>query len=407
MTGRVTGLARCVGDVRSFLDRHWGRAPLHRQATAPPGGASGFDDLLSLGDVDRLVTSSFARTPAFRLVRDGKPIDTGRYTRTARLGGRAVSGVGDPRKVLEQLEAGATIVLQGLQRYWPPLTRFCRALELELTHPVQANAYITPKGARGLAVHYDTHDVFVLQVAGTKEWAVHPPVFVDPLASQPWSAHKAEAGPPCLSPKLNTGDSLYVPRGFLHSARAQQELSAHLTIGVLTANVQDVVREVVAATSDDPSFRRSLPAGFASDVDGLTQEVEATIEELRKWLDRVDAKAVAGKVARTFWSSRQPVLAGQLHQLLLVDQLTDASVLQRREGALCQLSADGPVLRLLLGDRELRMPAVLETAVRRVSSGERFRLEELDDLLDGPSRLVLARRLVREGLLEIVAVDGE
>jgi lysine-specific demethylase/histidyl-hydroxylase NO66 len=394
----VTGLARCVGDVQQFLEQKWGRAPLHCPASSP----TGFDDLFSLDDVDRLVTSSFARTPAFRLVRDGKPIDPSRYTRSARLGGRSVSGVGDPRRVLEELDAGATIVLQGLQRYWPPLTRFCRALELELTHPVQANAYITPASARGLAVHYDTHDVFVLQVAGAKEWSIHEPVFTDPLASQPWSTRRGKPGPAILEPRLRTGDSLYVPRGFLHCARAQEELSAHLTIGVLTHTVQDVVKELISGTAEDGAFRRSLPAGFADDVDGLAQDVEKTIEDLRTWLESVDAKAVAQTVARRFWSSRQPVLAGQLRQLLSLDRITDASVACRREGAVCHLEARGTALRVLLGDRELSMPAVLETAVRRVANGHPFRVGDLHDLLDGPSRLVLVRRLVREGLLEIL-----
>ena len=398
----MTGLARCVGDVQHFLEEQWGRAPLHCPASSP----AGFDDLFSLKDVDRLVTSSFARTPAFRLVRDGKPVDPSRYTRTARLGGRTVSGVGDPRRVLEELQGGATIVLQGLQRYWPPLTRFCRALELELTHPVQANAYITPAGARGLAVHYDTHDVFVLQVAGTKEWAIHEPVFADPLASQPWSSRRGEPGPAVLEPKLQAGDTLYVPRGFLHSARAQEDLSAHLTVGVLTHTVQDVVKELVSGTAGDPVFRRSLPAGFAEDVDSLAEQVEETIENLRRWLDSADAKTVARSVARRFWSSRQPALAGQLRQLLAVDQLDDESVVRRREGSLCYLEGGGTSLRVLLGDRELHMPAVLETALRRVSSGAPVRVADLQDLLDGPSRLVLIRRLVREGLLEIVADEG-
>ena len=402
----MTGLARCVGDVQQFLDEQWGRAPLHRPASSLSERGGDFDDLLSLDDVDRLVTSSFVRTPAFRLVRDGKPIDPGRYTRNARLGGRNVSGVGDPRRILEELDGGATIVLQGLQRYWPPLTRFCRALELELTHPVQANAYVTPAGARGLAVHYDTHDVFVLQVAGTKEWAIHEPVFADPLASQPWSGRRGDPGPAVLEPKMQTGDSLYVPRGFLHSARAQEELSAHLTIGVLTHTVQDVVKELVSATADQRSFRRSLPAGYADDVDGLTQEVERTVEDLRRWLDAVDAKAVARTVARRFWAGRQPVLAGQLGQLLALDEIGDRSVARRREGSLCHLEHHGTELRVLLGDRELQMPAVLETAIRRVTGGTPFRVGDLRDLMDGPSRLVFVRRLVREGLLEIVPAGG-
>ena len=249
---RPTGLARCVGDVEGFLASYWGRAPLHRQGADP----TGFADVLSLDDVDRFVSTSFARLPAFRLVRDGTPLDQGRYTRTARIGGQTVSGVGDPGRIYEEFRQGATIVLQGLQRSSEPVARFCRSLELELTSPVQANAYVTPPGARGLGVHYDTHDVFVLQVAGAKVWAVHEPVFEDPLPSQPWHAGRGEPGPAILEAELRAGDCLYVPRGFLHSAEAQEEMSAHLTVGVLCQTWFDVLRSVVDDMADRSAEER-------------------------------------------------------------------------------------------------------------------------------------------------------
>jgi lysine-specific demethylase/histidyl-hydroxylase NO66 len=352
--------------------------------------------------VDRLVSSSFARLPAFRLVRNGTPVPQGNYTRSARLGGKPVSGVGDPGKVWEEFRTGATIVLQGLQRYWPPLTRFCRRLELELTHPVQCNAYITPAGSQGLAVHYDTHDVFVLQVAGSKEWTIHPPVLENPLPSQPWTRHKADPPPPCLSVDLQAGETLYVPRGFLHSARAQKDLSAHLTVGVLCQTWHDVMREVVAGSSGDVTFRRALPAGYADDEETFAKDVDATVGQLRQWLDTVDAQAVASTVVRRFWSSRSALLDGHLRQLLHLDDLTDGSTVRRREGAICHLWTEGDQLVVLLGDRRLRMPAALEPALRRIAGGQRFSVNGLADLLDEPSRMVLVRRLIREGLLELL-----
>ena len=311
--------------------------------------------------------------------------------------------MGDPASIFDEFRAGATIVFQGLQRSCAPLTRFCRALELELPHGVQANAYVTPAGARGLGVHYDTHDVFVLQLAGTKAWSIHEPVLADPLASQPWKGTAADAGPPILSVELQAGDCLYVPRGFLHSARAQEALSAHLTVGIVTTTWHDVVREVVAGVADEPEFRRSLTAGYASDPAGLAAGVEEAVARLRKWLDGVDAEAVAAAPARRFLAARPPILTGQLHQLGLLDRLGDRSLLRRREGSVCHLVGTGDRLIVVLGGgRELDMPAALEPVMGRIAASGPFRLGELDDLLDGPSRLVLARRLVGEGLLEIV-----
>lgn len=401
MTTHVAALRRCVGDSRDFLDRYWGRSPLHRAGADP----SGFADLFSLDDVDRFVASSSPRLPTFRLVRDGRPLDPSRYTRRATVGGQPVTGLADPARIFEEHRRGATIVFQGLQRSCPPLTRFCRSLELDLTHAAQANAYVTPAGARGLGVHYDTHDVFVLQLAGTKAWTIHEPVLADPLPSQPWKGTAADAGPPILSVELQAGDCLYVPRGFLHAARAQEALSAHLTIGIVTTTWHDVVRELIAGTAEEPELRRALPPGYAGDQAALAAGVEEAVSRLRKWLDGVDAGAVAAATARRFYAARPPILAGQLHQLGLLGGVDDSTRLRRREGGVCHLVAGPERLTVVLGGgRELDMPAALAPAMARIAGAGPFRLGDLGDLLDGPSRLVLGRRLVAEGLLEVV--DG-
>lgn len=73
---------------------------------------------------------------------------------------------------------------------------------------------------------------------------------------------------------------------------------------------------------------------------------------------------------------------------------------------MCHLVAGAGRLTVVLGGGlELDMPAALEPAMARIAAAAGpFRLGDLGDLLDGPSRLVLGRRLVAEGLLEVV--DG-
>ena len=394
----TTALGRCVGDAGRFLAEHWSAAPLHR-----PGADTGaFADLLTLDDVDRIVSSSLPRTPSFRLVRDGRPLDPARYTRPTTLGGRAVTGAADAGLVWKEFSAGATIVLQSLQRTWPAVAVFCRDVELELTHPVQANAYVTPPAARGLSVHHDTHDVFVLQVAGAKQWAVHPPVVELPLRSQPWKASLGPPADPLLDVELRPGDSMYVPRGFPHAARAQDGVSVHLTIGVLAWTGDDVARELVRRAEDHLPLRRPLPVGFAGDEDAATAAVAGAVAELRDWLEAVDPKEVARALTRRFWSSRPAVLGGHLRQLVLAEELDDRTVVRRRPTAVCELSTAAGRLEVLLADRVLRMPAALAPALHLLTNGEPSRVSDLEALLDIRSRHVLVRRLVREGLLEIL-----
>ena len=58
------------------------------------------------------------------------------------------------------------------------------------------------------------------------------------------------------------------------------------------------------------------------------------------------------------------------------------------------------LLEILLGDRALEMPGWLEPALRLIAASDRFRPRDLaPEIGDPASRLVLIRRLVREGLL--------
>jgi bifunctional lysine-specific demethylase and histidyl-hydroxylase NO66 len=322
------------------------------------------------------------------------------------MGSVPLQDLADPGRIFDQFHRGATIVLQSLQRYWPPLTAFARDLELFLTHPVQVNAYLTPPASRGLGVHHDTHDVFVLQVHGGKLWQVWDAAVPFPLGHQKQLPPGAESPTedPQVSAELAPGDCLYVPRGFRHAARTAETASLHLTVGMLTRNWNDLLREVVELATEEAWFRESLPVGYAADPGSLEPSLAERVADLRAFLDKVDLARVAEGAARRFWANRPPTLQGQLRQLLTLDELDDATVLARRPGATCRLRVAGDRLELLLGDRTLTMPAGLEPALRRVLAADRFTPADLGGHLDGPSRLVLARRLVREGLLQPTAV---
>ncbi len=397
-----SAVERCTGDPAGFLRDHWARAPLLRSQAGPDG----FDDLLSLADVDRILSTTSPRTPAFRLVKDGQPLPPASYTRSGRIGSQPLSDLPDVGRIYDHFHAGATIVLQGLHRYWAPLTAFCRELELFLTHPVQVNAYLTPPSSRGLGVHHDTHDVFVLQVCGRKLWQVWDAAVSFPLARQKQLPPGAEAptGTPLVDAELVPGDCLYVPRGFRHAAKTAETASLHLTVGVPTYNWNEVLRDVVDLATEEAWFREGLPPGFANQPEQLAASLAERVAELRGFLDKVDLAQVAEQAADRFWSSRPPPLTGQLQQLLALDELDDATVVRRRPGAVCRLHPAGGRLDVQLGDRQLSMPAALEPVMRQVLAAGSFTVADLGEHLDGPSRLLLVRRLVREGLLESVAV---
>jgi lysine-specific demethylase/histidyl-hydroxylase NO66 len=389
-------LRRCVGDERRFIEQYWGRRPrLHRR----PGAR--FDDLLSLGDVDHLITGTLLRLPAVRLVKDGEPIAPSSYTRTITVGSRSVPETIRPERVLSAFADGVTIVLQVLHRQWTPVARFCRELELAMTHPVQANAYVTPPTSRGFGVHHDTHEVFVLQTHGRKVWRVYPSIVELAGKEQRWSKELGEPGPPILEEELGPGDALYIPRGFPHEAEARQEVSIHVTVGIQARTWLDMWRHLMKEAADHAPFREALPIGFAWNAEALAEETVVRINELGSWLQKAAGAETAGSFIRDYWSRRRPILDGQLLQVARLGDIGPETRLQLRRGAIFQVSVDPPEALVGLGNRELRMPAFVEPALQFIAESKQdFSAIELPGDLDPDSRLLLVRRLVREGALE-------
>ena len=390
-------LERCVGDKVTFLDRYWGKEPLLRS------GDDDFDDVLSLGDIDELLTERGLRFPSLRMVQDGKTLPSSAYTKSARIQSRSLTDLIDPGRVYDLFGAGATIVLQALHRYWTPLSHFCRELEAELTHPVQVNVYLTPPVSQGLDIHYDTHDVFVLQVSGVKHWKVWHSAFEAPLAHQKRTGTFEDPGSAQIDVELKPGDVLYIPRGFLHAAQTLERESAHMTIGMLNVTKIDILKRLLDEAETEAQFRGSLPAGFADDPTTTEREVADVLSTFASWVTQQEAGPIAASLAEKFWSSRTPVLAGQLEQILRLESLSDASVVRRRRGALCKANPTAEGLELVLGDRRLILPDLVSPAVSHILTHPSFPVSDLSPFLDASGRLVLIRRLIREGLLEQVS----
>lgn len=333
--------------------------------------------LLSLDDADHLLTSTAIRTPSVRMAKDGRVLPESAYTRGATLAGQALTGLVDARRALALFGDGATVVFQGLHRYWPPLTRLVAELELELGHPCQANAYLTPPGSQGFAVHSDSHDVFVFQTAGSKLWEVHGPDGPEEVLLEP-------------------GLSLYLPTGTQHAARAQDTVSLHVTLGINQLTWRGLVERTVQPVLDRVPGDH-LPAGYLDDPGALAGALADRLQELADAVRRVDASTAVETEVRRFLTTRPPRLPGGLSDVL--GEVTATSRLRRRPGHPCVLLDRGDRLEVLLGDRSMSVPAWIRPALEEVRS--RTDLTPGDLPLDPQSNLVLCRRLVREGLLEI------
>jgi bifunctional lysine-specific demethylase and histidyl-hydroxylase NO66 len=337
-----TALARCLDpvDAETFLAEHWERRPL----VVPRDEPGRFDDLLSAADVERLVCSTAIRYPAFRLVREGGQLAVGAYTSDVSWR-PPFTATADVARVLAEWEAGATVVLQALHVNWHPLAVFCRLLEEALGHAVQANVYSTPRGSQGFGVHHDTHDVLVLQIAGAKRWRLYDPLLELPLKHQRYSRELGEHGLPTDELELRAGDTLYLPRGWLHEAETSSTDSLHLTIGITAYTWLDAVKDALAECEGELPFRRA--------ADGAGDAVE--LAELLG--ERLDPEAVERRRRRRLVDSRRPIREDGFSQLRALENLGAGSLLERRQTVIADLEDRGDGVALVFEGREVRFPA--------------------------------------------------
>ena len=145
-----------------------------------------------------------------------------------------------------------------------------------------------------------------------------------------------------------------------------------------------------------------LPAGYLEDPGQLADGLRARLDEVADAIAHVDTEAVARERAEQFLTSRSARLRGGVRDVVAVRDLTDQTRLVRRAGCPCVLVDREDTLRVLLGDRFLDVPAWLRPALEQVRTVQELTPGDLAEHLDPESRLVLCRRLVREGLLEVV-----
>jgi len=266
--------------VDEFLTNFWGRTFKH-----VPGVPDKFCHLLPWQTLNEALEQHRLDFPRIRLTRDGERLQPRSYISHSNSGRKSVAV---PRlrydKLTQELNSGATLVLDAVDELFESLRSLAEALELFFHERIQINAYASWRTSRGFDLHWDDHDVFILQVTGRKHWKVHGMTLAYPLAGDPKEPKPTE--PPLWDHILETGDLLYIPRGFWHVAYPLNEPTLHLTVGVHNRAGLDLLRWLVNRMRSREIFRQDLPR-FASRETIQAHLVQMREELLSEWGDDI------------------------------------------------------------------------------------------------------------------------
>ena len=271
------------------------------------------------------------RYPAIRLIRNGPDLPPEAYTHDLRSRRFVFTGVCDTERVLLEYQRGATILLQRFERSSAPLAHLCRNLEARVCHPVDANVYLTPPSSQGFTAHYDAHDVFILQIAGSKHWRLYDAPLRLPMESQPYHPADTRFGACSHECDVHPGDPIYLPRGTGHEALTSDTSSLHITIGVTPHTWADVLVEAVQAVArQDDRFREAAPLGLERTSDAASAQTEHFARLLAALSEKAGVHDVLDLMTERFVATRRPLLHGQLTQVDDLGQLSLQTIVARR-----------------------------------------------------------------------------
>jgi ribosomal protein L16 Arg81 hydroxylase len=380
--------------VDDFLDRTWGNEHLVVRAHEPER----YRELVRIADLDELIfcgrpvvaESEFDSSESRRVLR-------GRLRDDEARSALRPSG----RKLWAQFEHGRTLLLHGVHLQVPAIARLARELEVSLQCRITSNLYLTPTRAQGFDIHFDDHDVFVLQLEGTKIWQLYQGGPTLPLRTE--DCEPVDQLDPLARIELRTGDLLYLPRGIVHEAHATDAPSLHLSLGVQSLLwVDAVVHAIRRIAHDDPRLRAALPVGWVQDRrlgDPVACELDVIVRSLA---DRLDWPTVLGDLAAEF-AHHLPELPGTVFgHRADADAVTLNTALIRPAGLVCVVIRHADAATIYGPQISLRGPvAVLESLEFVASEPGPYPVSALPGAVTDRSRVALARRLIEEGFLQI------
>ena len=278
--------------AEEFAQSHLGKR--FQYLTGHPGK---FASLLTWPDLNQILRHHQLDVPRLRLIREGKGIPAESFIsyRASHRGPSPHVTQLRSADLTNQLREGATLVLDSMDEFHEPITELAENFEKSLRARIQVNMYAGWRTSPGFDVHWDGHDVFILQVSGRKLWKVYPMTCEHPLPGDP----KTEEPPkdPLWEGMLNDGDALYIPRGWWHVAVPLDEPTLHLTVGVHQVTGVDFLSWCADRLSGQALIRKDLPRlGTASEKDAHLRQMRAVWEQawdpglLDEYFDYIDGR---------------------------------------------------------------------------------------------------------------------
>lgn len=370
--------------LSSFFSEYWGKQSL----LVTRQNSNYYNNLFSFSDFDLILWSAKPSWGDIQLANNNKTDQWINYA----------MDLPNITNLMSAYKQGDTIILNDLQTKWKPLAFLCRDIEKLFNFWVNINLYLTPPKSQGLSAHFDTQEIFILQLEGTKRWFLYNKRDSKSLETNSTDLLCGNSQEYNLEP----GDMLYIPEGVIHKAETEHNRSMHLTVGITTFRWATLLLSAVQIASEyDTQLKETLPIGFLNELNTQTITQEKLITLFEHLIKSIKIETVVEVLGEKFIKQLKTLQDTNFTALKDLQNINLNTIVKKCWGTVTQLIIRDNEICVRFPGNTVILPNTIESAIRFILNAEEFAINNIPGLTDS-SKIILARRLIQEGLLIVV-----
>lgn len=311
--------------------------------------------------------------------------------------------------ILNEFRNGATIKIEQLESRHPELSRLAFELETIFGGYVFAKPFLTPANYQGLSLHFDTTEVIVIQMEGTKHWKVWDKVIDKPSLPMLRYLKEEELPKPLVDVVLEPGDVLYVPAGCPHVAVSGDAASLHMSVGIEPVKLYEMLEGYIRIMSEHIPELRELVCPFSDMV-----ELDRVASSLFERMATVPLEGIYDAYKVSYAANKPDISNARLRTLTAQHKIDASSMLKLKDGARVSVREDDDKISIYLSSTlnpdkplistpsNLSLPAYCKSEIYSLlNQKESFTPSALSGDLNQNGKVLMCRKLAEYGLIDI------
>ncbi len=360
-----------------------------------------FDSILNVKDIDDFLRSGDTSNSLYGTVVDGVP----QYHPYKPNDSQSVISK-IPKMMDSFAHQGESIILKGLEQNVGKLGEFTQALHADLPFGFWSNIYITPPNSQAFNIHYDDHEVFILQIHGSKQWLIYDaPIELPGFNSAIIPPSEFEQKPPVNELTLTAGDTLYIPRGVAHCASSNDSSAIHITLGA--GNLirgKELLDAYVEELETDVFFRKSVIHLTESELEfyavQLREKIHQSIDTLS--LQELKEKIIQQRRYEFFGHLEKPLFT----TALMIENISIKSIFKKTSYSKITLIDEDLFVVVNINYHTYKYPITMRPAFEEILQNKSLNGRRIQEIIntDENKTILLIKKWIQIGLLIIVEI---